>query len=108
MLLDDFIFHSDNDECEQGTDGCDHNCTNTIGSYYCTCMDGYGLESDNQTCTGNNLLNIQYKCVYICMNIRTYIIICLDQILLQYLHICVSINHMLPYVFLISLCPKFW
>ena len=71
MLLDDFIFHLDIDECEEGTDGCDHNCTNAVGSYFCTCMDGYELESDNQTCTGNNLLNIQYKCVYICMNIRT-------------------------------------
>ena len=47
------IFHSDIDECERGTDGCDHNCTNTDGSYYCTCMDGYELESDNHTCTGN-------------------------------------------------------
>ena len=47
------IFHSDIDECERGTDGCDHNCTNTDGSYYCTCMDGYELESDNHTCAGN-------------------------------------------------------
>ena len=45
--------HSDIDECEQGSDGCDHNCTNTVGSYYCTCMDGYELESDNHTCTGD-------------------------------------------------------
>ena len=43
----------DIDECERGTDGCDHNCTNTDGSYYCTCMDGYELESDNHTCTGD-------------------------------------------------------
>ena len=45
--------HSDIDECEQGSDGCDHNCTNTVGRYYCTCMDGYELESDNYTCTGD-------------------------------------------------------
>lgn len=44
--------HSDVDECEQGSAGCDHNCTNTPGSYFCTCMDGYVLESDNHTCTG--------------------------------------------------------
>jgi len=49
-----YTFHSDIDECEEGTDGCDHNCTNTDGSYYCTCMDGYELESDNHTCTGND------------------------------------------------------
>ena len=47
------IFHLDIDECAQGSDGCDQNCTNTDESYYCTCMDGYELESDNHTCTGN-------------------------------------------------------
>ena len=46
------LFPTDIDECEQGSDGCDHNCTNTVGSYNCTCMDGYELESDNHTCTG--------------------------------------------------------
>ena len=48
------IFHSDIDECVQGLAGCDQNCTNTAGSYYCTCMDGYELESDNQTCAGED------------------------------------------------------
>ena len=46
------IFHSDIDECIEGLDGCDHNCTNIVGSYFCTCMDGYDLEIDNHTCTG--------------------------------------------------------
>ena len=44
--------HLDIDECEQGSAGCDHNCTNTPGSYFCTCMNGYALESDKHTCTG--------------------------------------------------------
>ena len=48
------IFHSDIDECVQGLARCDQNCTNTTGSYYCTCMDGYGLKSDNHTCTGDD------------------------------------------------------
>ena len=43
----------DIDECTQRTNGCDHNCTNTDGSYYCTCMVGYELEPDNRTCTGD-------------------------------------------------------
>ena len=46
------LFPTDINECEQGSDGCDHNCTNTVGSYNCTCMDGYELESDSRTCTG--------------------------------------------------------
>ena len=46
------IFYSDIDECVQGLAGCDHNCNNTAGAYFCTCTDGYELESDNHTCTG--------------------------------------------------------
>ena len=59
------IIYSDIDECVEGTDGCDHNCTNTDGSYYCTCMDGYKLESDNHMCTGYdcNLANLLCTCV---------------------------------------------
>ena len=51
-----FIFHSDIDECEQELDGCDHNCTNTVGNYSCTCMDGYEVESDDHNCTGNSYI----------------------------------------------------
>ena len=46
----------DIDECVQEMAGCDQNCTNTAGSYYCTCMDGYELESDSHTCTGNHCI----------------------------------------------------
>ena len=48
------IFHSDIDECVQGLAGCDQNCTNTAGSYYCTCMYGYEQGSNNHTCTGDH------------------------------------------------------
>ena len=55
ILNDDtLIYHSDINECVQELAGCDQNCTNTAGSYYCTCMDGYELESDNHTCTGDD------------------------------------------------------
>ena len=47
------ILHSDIDECEEETSGCSQNCNNTIGSYYCTCMNGFDLESDGHSCTGN-------------------------------------------------------
>ena len=62
-------FHSDIDECSEGTSGCDHNCTNTDGSYYCTCMDGYVLESDNHTCTGDDYVLYTTKL----LNIIVYI-----------------------------------
>ena len=49
------IFYSDIDECVQGLAECSQRCNNTIGSYFCTCMDGYELESDNHTCTGDKI-----------------------------------------------------
>ena len=54
MLTIIIIFHSDIDECVQGLAGCDQNCNNTVGSYFCTCMDGYELELDNHGCTGDD------------------------------------------------------
>jgi len=47
------MFYSDIDECVQGLAGCSQNCNNTAGSYFCTCMDGFELGSDNHTCTGD-------------------------------------------------------
>ena len=53
-MYNSLIFHSDIDECVPGLTRCNHNCTNTAGGYFCTCMDGYELESDNYTCTGDD------------------------------------------------------
>ena len=46
------MFSADDDECALGTDNCDANaaCTDTDGSYDCTCNDGYS--GDGFTCTG--------------------------------------------------------
>ena len=38
---------TDIDECLNNNGGCDHKCTNTIGSYYCSCEEGYQLTEDN-------------------------------------------------------------
>ena len=53
-----FNFYSDIDECVEGLDECDHYCNDTFGSYFCTCMDGYELESDHHTCTGKHYTRI--------------------------------------------------
>ena len=43
----------DVNECE-GYNGCHQSCTNTEGSYYCSCDTGFSLAADNKTCTGYN------------------------------------------------------
>ena len=42
----------DVDECYEETDGCQQECVNTNGSYYCTCRIGYRLTSDGYNCEG--------------------------------------------------------
>ena len=46
------ILWLDIDECTAGTDMCAHNCLNTLGSYTCTCRQGYSLSLNNRTCNG--------------------------------------------------------
>jgi hypothetical protein len=46
-------FSTDINECSSSaTNSCQHNCTNTLGSYTCQCNAGYRLNGDGQTCTG--------------------------------------------------------
>ena len=42
----------DIDECSINNEGCDQVCTNTNGSYMCSCNDGYMLNDDGLTCDG--------------------------------------------------------
>lgn len=47
------IFLSDQDECSiYGT--CSQTCRNTYGSYVCSCVEGYIMQSDNRTCKVKN------------------------------------------------------
>jgi len=65
-----FFVAADINECVPNDDRncCNQGCTNTDGSYYCTCNDGYLLGADNCTCEGNketvsvlHLFLTQYK-----------------------------------------------
>ncbi|MGI4401074.1 hypothetical protein ACR2V8_26795 [Klebsiella pneumoniae] len=47
--MDDLVC-TDIDECTDGTDGCAHVCTNTEGSYECSCNAGYVLAADDHAC----------------------------------------------------------
>ena len=43
---------TDVNECTTNNGGCDHYCTNTIGSFFCSCYPGYTLDGDGRTCQG--------------------------------------------------------
>ena len=60
----------DIDECSKGISGCSQLCTNTIGSYTCTCDNGYQLTNDNHTCTDIDecTLNNNGECEQTCHN----------------------------------------
>ena len=62
-----FILVIDVDECLADNGGCMHQCNNAIGSYNCSCWDGYELSSDGYTCNGKymiNLLGLELYCTY--------------------------------------------
>ena len=41
----------DIDECNQGNGGCEHTCTDTIGSFNCSCNTGFQLTAGGH-CSG--------------------------------------------------------
>lgn len=43
---------SDVDECQTNNGGCEHTCTNTEGSFECSCNPGFSLLSDGTNCNG--------------------------------------------------------
>ena len=42
----------DINECNANTDSCGQLCSNTIGSYTCSCRAGYSLGSNGRSCNG--------------------------------------------------------
>ena len=50
----------DVDECSEDTVGCAQTCTNTDGSFECSCGTGYTLSADNFGCDGKLRLSITY------------------------------------------------
>ena len=43
--------HLDINECEEGND-CHQECQNTVGSFICSCTEGFLLAEDGKNCTG--------------------------------------------------------
>ncbi|XP_020713717.1 dorsal-ventral patterning protein tolloid isoform X2 [Ceratitis capitata] len=44
------LFLQEFDECKFANHGCQHECTNTLGSYKCACFAGYELQADGRSC----------------------------------------------------------
>ncbi|PIN97777.1 hypothetical protein AB205_0180870 [Aquarana catesbeiana] len=45
----------DKDECSRDNGGCQHECTNTQGSYSCHCRSGFTLHENKHDCKEGNL-----------------------------------------------------
>ncbi|KAK2171616.1 hypothetical protein NP493_1050g00004 [Ridgeia piscesae] len=57
------------DECTEHTSGCEQNCTNSVGSFQCSCNDGYTLDKDGRSCNMSKKLDSEckkLKCEYGC------------------------------------------
>jgi hypothetical protein len=49
---DNYCYVSDINECETINGGCQHNCSNRVGSFQCSCLPGYSLNGDGLQCSG--------------------------------------------------------
>ncbi len=54
--------YADVDECIDDIHDCSQNCHNTVGSYTCSCNDGFVIDSDSRGCNG---ITYSYSYVYI-------------------------------------------
>ena len=45
-------YYTDINECHTNNGGCEQICNNTVGSFECSCNQGYSLSSDGTNCIG--------------------------------------------------------
>ena len=50
--VDPIVSETDVNECLTNNGGCGQDCTNTLGSYTCSCKSGYSLVYDRHQCIG--------------------------------------------------------
>ena len=73
-IVEYFLYAIDFDECTM-VGICEHNCTNIVGGYHCSCQVGFALVG-GQNCTGK-LMCILHVCSYCCGLKYVYICTCL-------------------------------
>ena len=60
-------FLIDIDECLSSP--CEHICSNTLGSFQCSCNSGYQLDFNGRSCSGRQLYGIHnMHTIYVCMH----------------------------------------
>ena len=50
------LLHIDINECFEEIDECNQVCSNSAGSYICSCNPGYQLSANQKTCVGKNVI----------------------------------------------------
>ena len=64
-----FFLLSDINECNSGNGGCSQTCTNTLGSFQCSCASGYQLSSNGRSCVDiDECTTSQHNCDQLCRN----------------------------------------
>ena len=66
----------DVNECLTGEHNCSHNCSNTPGSFECKCRDGYSLDLDGSSCSGEYIQSFQFPSVRECAFLKATLSIC--------------------------------
>lgn len=70
-LVSSYIYtnSADINECSSNTtNSCEHACVNTLGLYTCSCNSGYVLNSDGQTCRGQQCTALHHDVFIVCMS----------------------------------------
>ena len=69
FILTHQLLYVDVDECATNTTDCEQGCNNTIGSFSCTCIEGYTLSDDGKTCADvNECATRSHGCQQACVN----------------------------------------
>lgn len=79
-------FNLDINECLLANGGCEDQCMNTNGSFYCQCRNGSSLDEDGFSCKG---IRVTYVIIVLCHPFNTYVIKFLKAIKLSLKDYCI-------------------
>ena len=68
-----FFQIKDEDECQNNNGGCQDKCVNTVGSYICSCREGFVLQKDKHSCkegTGSFSVTLSILLKQVKMNVK--------------------------------------